>query len=250
MSSITSQPLACRLAALLAACSFAAALLGDAGEARAKAGACPEHMVSIHGRYCIDAFEASTVEILGKGKTRRHSPFEPVKGLDVKAVSRRGVKPQAYISEVEAEAACENAGKRLCTDDEWITACRGKHPTLWPYGDDHKAGYCNDAGTSSFNLYYGAGAEPTKDAYTWQNMNDPRLNQLEGTLAPTGSFKRCKNGFGVYDMVGNVHEWTKNGAFRGGYYLDTHINGDGCDYKTTAHAATYHDYSTGFRCCK
>jgi sulfatase modifying factor 1 len=50
MSSITSQPLACRLTALLAACSFAAALVGDAGEARAKPPGCPEHMVSIHGR--------------------------------------------------------------------------------------------------------------------------------------------------------------------------------------------------------
>jgi formylglycine-generating enzyme required for sulfatase activity len=52
-------------------------------------------------------------------------------------------------------------------------------------------------------------------------------------------------------MVGNVHEWTADpkGTFRGGYYLDTHINGDGCDYRTVAHEPTYHDYSTGFRCC-
>ena len=82
-------------------------------------------------------------------------------------------------------------------------------------------------------------------------MNDPRLNQLTGTVAPTGSFTNCTNGYQVYDMVGNVHEWTADpkGTFRGGYYLDTHINGDGCDYRTVAHNATYHDYSTGFRCC-
>ncbi|HEY4121336.1 MAG TPA: SUMF1/EgtB/PvdO family nonheme iron enzyme [Byssovorax sp.] len=237
------------VAALLAAASLGAALL-DAGDADAKGKGCPEHMVSIHGKYCVDAFEASVVELLPGKKTRRHSPFVPVAGLDVKAVSQRGVKPQAYISQVEAEKACENAGKRLCTDDEWKTACRGKSPTLFPYGDERKDGYCNDAGVSSFNLYYGAGGEPPKEMYTWDNMNDPRLNQLEGTLAPTGHFKKCKNGFGAYDMVGNVHEWTKSGAFRGGYYLDTHINGDGCDYRTTAHNATYHDYSTGFRCCK
>ena len=53
-------------------------------------------------------------------------------------------------------------------------------------------------------------------------------------------------------MVGNLHEWTAaaHPTFRGGYYLDTHINGDGCDYRTMAHAAKYRDYSTGFRCCK
>jgi hypothetical protein len=50
-------------------------------------------------------------------------------------------------------------------------------------------------------------------------------------------------------MVGNIHEWTSDGTFRGGYYLDTKQNGEGCDYKTTAHAKTYYDYSTGFRCC-
>ena len=27
------------------------------------------------------------------------------------------------------------------------------------------------------------------------------------------------------------------------------MNGDGCTYRTAAHEFTYHDYSTGFRCC-
>jgi hypothetical protein len=80
-------------------------------------------------------------------------------------------------------------------------------------------------------------------------MNDPRLNQLENTVEPTGSAAACTNDYGVYDMVGNVHEWTDEGAFHGGYYLDTTLNGEGCDYTTTAHARNYYDYSTGFRCC-
>ena len=33
------------------------------------------------------------------------------------------------------------------------------------------------------------------------------------------------------------------------YYMDTWLNGKGCDYVTTAHEARYCDYSTGFRCC-
>lgn len=211
-------------------------------------------MASVLGKYCIDRFEASVVEILDGHRTRHHSPYDGVDHVNVKAVSKRGVKPQAYISRDQAEAACDNAGKRLCSDDEWITACKGKHPTLFPYGDDRKDGYCNDTGVSSFNHYYGPGTgdPPAQAAYSWANMNDPRLNQLEGTLAATGHFKKCRSGFDVYDMVGNLHEWTatKSGTFRGGYYLDTHLNGDGCDYRTTAHAANYHDYSTGFRCCK
>jgi len=41
-----------------------------------------------------------------------------------------------------------------------------------------------------------------------------------------------------------------HGYFRGGFYGDAEINGAGCNYVTTAHAAVYHDYSTGFRCCR
>jgi formylglycine-generating enzyme len=235
----------------LAAATVAVLAFVDGDEAQAaKPRGCPERMVSIRGRYCIDQYEASTVEVLKGGKTRKHSPFKSVTGLKVKAMSQRGVKPQAHISRNEAEEACRNAGKRLCTDDEWVIACKGRSPTTWPYGKEHRQGHCNDRGVSSFNHYYGAGAEAPKESYTWANMNDARLNMLEGTLAPTGAFKKCRNGFNVYDMVGNLHEWTQSGAFRGGYYLDTHINGSGCDYKTTAHSAKYHDYSTGFRCCK
>ena len=78
-----------------------------------------------------------------------------------------------------------------------------------------------------------------------------RLNQLDGTVAKAGAFAGCVSDLGVFDMVGNLHEWTAdpNGTFQGGYYQDTHENGDGCTYKTMAHAAWYHDYSTGFRCC-
>jgi formylglycine-generating enzyme required for sulfatase activity len=211
-------------------------------------------MASVGGRYCIDRFEAATVEVLPGNRIRHHSPYEPVDGLVVRAVSRRGVIPQAYISRDEAEAACENAGKRLCTDEEWVTACKGKHPSQFPYGDVRKDGFCNDSGISSFNWYYGPGNgdPPGQEAYTWANLNDPRLNQRKSTVAPSGSFRKCRSSFDAYDLVGNLHEWTasKSGTFRGGYYLDTHINGDGCDYRTTAHAPSYHDYSTGFRCCR
>jgi hypothetical protein len=52
-------------------------------------------------------------------------------------------------------------------------------------------------------------------------------------------------------MMGNLHEWTADpaGTFRGGFYVDTVRNGNGCLYATTAHNTSYRDYSTGFRCC-
>ena len=216
---------------------------------------CPTDMVSIWGGFCVDRYEAYVNEIIGKGKLKRHSPFEPLdEKKEYKALNRKGRMPQAYISQRQAEAACKNAGKRLCTSTEWVQACKGKKPTAWPYGNEHKPKRCNDSGVSSFQMYFGPpdGGPAPQSAYTWENLNDPRLNKPKGTCAPSGRFSKCRNSFKLYDMVGNLHEWVADagGTFRGGYYLDVKQHGEGCDYKTTAHNTKYHDYSTGFRCCK
>ncbi len=96
---------------------------------------------------------------------------------------------------------------------------------------------------------------PSIEESVWNHLNDPALGKVDGALAKTGSHPECVNGFGAVDMVGNLHEWVAtdpnavHGTFAGGYYLDTSQNGDGCQYRTVAHAHDYHDYSTGFRCC-
>jgi formylglycine-generating enzyme required for sulfatase activity len=94
-------------------------------------------------------------------------------------------------------------------------------------------------------------ADTLKRGWGAVELNDPRLNQLEGTVAKTGAFPGCVNDYGLYDMVGNLHEWTAdtNGTFQGGFWLDTAQHGNGCAYRTIAHPYDYHDYSTGFRCC-
>lgn len=210
-------------------------------------------MVSIRGQYCIDRYEAYVAIMLPKGKLRRHSAYKAVTATNIKALNRKGRMPQGYISQRKAALACRNAGKRLCTGAEWIKACKGKKPTVWPYGKKHKPGRCNDRGTSSMNKLFGRGGKGAQDEqFNHKNMNDPRHNKMRGTVKPSGKFRRCRNSYRVYDMVGNVHEWTASprGTFRGGYFLDVHKNGHGCDYKTTAHNTRYHDYSTGFRCCK
>src|SRR5262249_32291578 len=135
------------------------------------------------------------------------------------------------------------SGKRLCHAGEWKTACQGPDKTRYPYGNQRKANACTDTNrTSPMSVLYGG----ERSART---MNDPRANTIDNTLATPGAAEACTNDFGVHDMVGNIHEWTDDGSFRGGYYLDTTLNGEGCDYRTTAHAPAYYDYSTGFRCC-
>jgi len=113
-------------------------------------------------------------------------------------------------------------------------------------------GYYNEGKGTSMVRYFGA--DPMQ--WTYAEFNDPRLNQGQGGLAPTGSFERCVSPFGIHDCVGNLHEWGNDpvdgqgrSRFRGGFYGDAENNGHGCHYVTHAHGPGYHDYSTGFRCC-
>ena len=221
----------------------------------ARADSCLDGMADIDGRFCIDRYEGSLVEVFPDGTEQPWAYYRtPATDIVAKAVSVAGVFPQGYISGAQASAACEASGKRLCSSTEWKTACMGPQKTLFPYGNERQTGRCNDNGRSSMRFFNPQLDDKPEHGWMWGsggNMNDPRLNQLAGTLTRTGERAGCTNGFGVFDMVGNLHEWVDDpkGTFQGGYYLDTHINGDGCNYRTTAHPYSHHDYSTGFRCC-
>jgi formylglycine-generating enzyme len=216
---------------------------------------CPQGMVRVAAPFCIDVYEASLVEVLPDGQERPWPYFEQVPSdAVVRAVSVAGVYPQGYISGVKARDACERSDKRLCKPDEWRNACMGPRATVFPYGDVHEVGRCNDNGRSSMRFFNPELDSKPEHRWMWGyggNMIDPRLNQLDGTLTRTGERSGCTNEYGVFDMVGNLHEWVDDpdGTFQGGYYLDTHMNGDGCYYRTTAHPMSHLDYSTGFRCC-
>ncbi len=213
-------------------------------------GSCPVEMASVDHRFCVDRWEASLVEIDASGE-RSFSPYALVDGHDVRAVSQAGVFPQGYVSGAQAAAACERSGKRLCTPMEWRKACVGPRALQYGYADAREHGRCNDSGRSPMLAVWGLAGDSDPKDWGPLKMNDERLNQLPGSLARTGEHAGCTNDYGVYDMIGNLHEWTSDpdGTFQGGYYLDTKLNGEGCAYRTTAHDFAYHDYSTGFRCC-
>ena len=216
---------------------------GPLGDLVRGASKCPIGMASVDDAYCIDKYEGTLEELLPGGHVRRHPHNLPVDGLTVRAVSKPGVLPQAFISAKEAQVACKASGKRLCKSWEWRFACRGPFEQRYPYGNAKVAGRCNDHGKSAvqaIHVSYSGG---------FRALNDPRLGTQPGTLSKTAEHEGCESAFGAYDMVGNVHEWVAEGTFAGGYYLDTSLNGEGCDYQTTKHNASYHDYSTGFRCC-
>jgi formylglycine-generating enzyme required for sulfatase activity len=202
-------------------------------------------LVTLEGsEVCVDRYEASL-----QGWSFSH----PLDGTDAGAmhvVAAKGVKPQVNVSEEQAEAACEASSKRPCTSREWLAACRGPKDFTYPYGNEPIEGACN-VGRPRPQVAI-AGAEGGR-------IDDPKIAEADHTIEPCGSFPKCVSAFGVFDMHGNVHEWVSDdgspsdprfGMFLGGYFADGSENGAGCMYKTTAHFKSYHDYSTGFRCCR
>ncbi|MFO0612440.1 MAG: SUMF1/EgtB/PvdO family nonheme iron enzyme [Polyangiaceae bacterium] len=246
-------------------------------------GPCPPSMVQVK-RTCIDAFEAHLVSDAG-GEARVHPHFErpeagvryravAARGVRYRAVAARGVFPQGYISQVEAADACAASGKRLCSKREWQSACRGQGRFQYPYGPRRTPGKCNSMKQHLFNVLF-PDVSPQALQYD-KHFNDPALDKMEGWLAPSGAYEDCRTELGVYDMVGNLHEWVSdrvtkelvdtmkmeevarhdqpwavgNGVFMGGFFSTTSELGPGCMYITVAHDPGYHDYSTGFRCCQ
>jgi formylglycine-generating enzyme required for sulfatase activity len=244
---------------------------------------CPPEMVNIRGQFCIDRFEATFVDLKQKRRISPYyhpnvvhtkanyqrwlemrftmgepeyqnlplpipPPFQMKEAFEVEARSEPNTIPQGYLSGVIAEAACRNANKRLCSEEEWVTACRGEADTTFPYGNVFEARKCN-----VFN-----GAHPALILHGNASLGhlDPRLNYFKhggrALLHPTGSNAECAsrwNEDAVYDMVGNVDEWIadEEGTFLGGFYARN--TKEGCLSKITAHPKPYFDYSLGVRCC-
>jgi formylglycine-generating enzyme len=245
---------------------------------------CPPEMVQVAG-YCVDRWEAVMVDDESGNPLSPYYPPEPKKARWVsqiwqverlstgdaaarrmplpelsewqkthvykpRAVSRAGAVPQGYLSYFTAKAACESAGKRLCTEGEWMTACRGDRARRFPYGDQFVRGKCN-----IYRLLHPAAILHGDSSV---GHRDPRLHLLleagkNPLLAATGSYAECKSTWGndaIYDMVGNIDEWVESerGLFLGGFYARSSTKG--CETRVGNHARIYYDYSIGTRCCK
>ena len=69
---------------------------------------------------------------------------------------------------------------------------------------------------------------------------------------PAGSFPECQSPFGVYDMTGNIDEWTmssyggRKSILKGGYWGPVRTR---CRPSTRAHGEDHAFYQQGVRCC-
>ncbi len=173
---------------MAAACDSAAAPQPNAGLAD-EAGdlGCPAGMARVD-IFCVDRYEAALVVVATSQPWSRYwSPGT----TGVRAVSLRNAVPQ-YIDGTQAGAACAAAGKRLCTDAEWLRACQGPGATTYPYGDTYVPGACNDlrAVHPAVELF------GTTDLWIFGFLDHPCPNQLPGSLEKTRAGTACVTGRG------------------------------------------------------
>lgn len=244
---------------------------------------CPNEMALVDGRFCVDRWEASLVDAAtGEPLSPYYPPskklanglhkewderrlslggpqaqamplpllpgFQRTNDPEPVARSEPAVVPSGYLSGVMAKRACQNAKKRLCSKEEWLTACEGEARRQFPYGERYEPGACN-----VFRATHPAAK--LHDDLTMGHL-DPRLNLVSDKEGPllreTGTTPRCKSVWGdaaIYDMVGNLDEWIEDpkGEFRGGFFSRSTKNG--CEAGVRAHGNSYLDYSLGVRCC-
>lgn len=168
--------------------------------------------------FCVDIYEASRPDatVADAGDVDNCADTGDVVNCVAHSVS--GVKPWSLVDLETAEAACANAGKRLCTATEWTEACGGPSRNLYPYNaSEYNQFTCNGEGTL-------------------------------GYANACGGFTSCVGPEGTYDMSGNLEEWVSDETTRGGAYDDSSLilrcTSDGESPATDATHAT-----VGFRCC-
>jgi hypothetical protein len=131
--------------------------------------------------------------------------------------------PRDMVSQEQAVELCKQAGKHLCSIDEWQAACRGKDKTRFSYGDGYKQNKCN--------------------------TNTKAMKR-------SGRKEQCRSWFGMYDMNGNLWEWTAtkskdhpNMFLVAGGAWNTNNESKCTDSKFSFYPQNQYP-SVGFRCCK
>ena len=148
----------------------------------------PRHKVWLDA-YSMDLYEVTVARYTRfLAATNREPPsyWETVK------LAEHGDRPVIGVSWDDAEAYCRWAGKRLPTEAEWEKAARGTDERNYPWGNQ----------------------KPTSDLANYALGARFSYSQV---LRPVGTYEKSKSPYGLFDMGGNVWEWTQD-WYDGAYY--------------------------------
>jgi formylglycine-generating enzyme required for sulfatase activity len=209
------------------------------GNDNGKKDEAPAHEVDLPA-FEIDKFEVTNADFALFVEATDHQTDAEKMGLSRTwrdAAEGKDNHPVAYVGWNDAVAYCEWVGKRLPTEVEWEKAARGTDGRLYPWGNEY---------------------DPNK-----LNGKD---SGIRGTTA-VGSFADSASPYGVFDMAGNVWEWTADwyeaypgSSYQSPYYGEQFkvVRGGGwfetADFlRTTARNATSDTAANddlGFRCAR
>jgi len=142
----------------------------------------PQHQVHLD-TYSIDIYEVTNGQYKKFiDETGRRSPSHyrnrtyPVGKVD---------HPVTFVNWEDATAYCEWVDKRLPTDKEWEKAARGNDGRTYPWGEK----FANENANTPLR---------------WESLSQ------QGDTLPVGMFEKGKSPHGLFDMSGNVWEWTSS----------------------------------------
>ena len=148
----------------------------------------PKHQVWL-STFFMDLHEVTTEQYaLFLSATHRVAPWQ----WNLVDLSQHGDRPVIGVDWADAEAYCRWKGKRLPTEAEWEKSARGTDGRLYPWGNQLPA-------KERANFALGA-------RFSYSQV-----------LMPALSYESGKSAYGLYQMAGNVWEWTQ-GWYAADYY--------------------------------
>ncbi len=138
--------------------------------------------------------------------------------------------PVEKVTWHEAVEYCEKLGKRLPTEAEWEWAARGGGDLAFAWGDaaeSKKANFC--------------------DRSCAKRWKEKQFDDGYRHTAPVGSFPA--NGYGVFDMAGNVYEWVQDWYDSDYYRISPNSNpqGPATGRHKVIRGGSWINYSVGVR---
>ena len=167
-----------------------------------------EHWVSLSA-FCIDRYEVTVADyhlcvIAGSCSESGPENTAGAPGWDElcnRADAGRDDHPINCVDWQQSDEFCKWKGKRLPTEAEWEYAARGSDGRVYPWGN-------SPPDSSSANL---CNTECAEFLHAHRLLDiAPLTHQSDGwaTTSPGGSFPADVSSFGVFDLAGNVSEWT------------------------------------------